>query len=111
MIKLLWVKLPLMLILPSLADLANPNTYILENTTPGAFIFNWELGNGTKKEGAKVSAFYQKKGDYVVVLTVANAGGHKKVEKPFPYLKMLRLIVRTMKFWSFCLIAVKKFGN
>jgi len=62
-------------------DLANPNTYILENTTPGAFIYNWDFGNGTKKSGAKVSAFYQKKGDYVVILTVANAGGHKKVEK------------------------------
>ena len=52
------------------------NTFILKNETAGAFIYQWDLGNGIQKTGESISAFYQKKGDYSVKLTVANNGGY-----------------------------------
>lgn len=53
------------------------NTYLLESTTEGGFIYKWDLGNGiTKSSNDRVdTAFYEEKGTYTVSLTVASAGG------------------------------------
>ncbi len=54
---------------------ANPNTYILRNTTQGAFQFIWDLGNGSTATGEVVQAFYPEKGNYEIELTIFTAGG------------------------------------
>jgi PKD repeat protein len=51
------------------------NTYTLRNTTEGAFLFQWEFGNGTTATGEVVEVFYQNMGDYEVNLTVFNQAG------------------------------------
>lgn len=51
------------------------NTFTLRNTTDGAFLFQWDLGNGTTANGEVVEVFYQNMGDYEVSLTAFNKAG------------------------------------
>jgi len=51
------------------------NTYILTNTTSGAFLYQWDLGNGTTLSGEVVEAYYPQMGDYEITLRVFNDGG------------------------------------
>lgn len=55
---------------------AEQNYFNLTATTPGAFMYDWDLGNGLTAEGKEVRAFYQKQGSYQVTLTVFSKGGH-----------------------------------
>lgn len=52
------------------------NHIVLTNTTPGAFLYQWDLGNGTKSNEASFEAYFPNKGDYEVTLTAFNKGGH-----------------------------------
>lgn len=52
------------------------NHIVLTNTTSGAFLFQWDLGNGTKSNEASFEAYFPNKGEYNVVLTAFNNGGH-----------------------------------
>jgi len=51
------------------------NTYILKNTTTGAFLYQWDLGNGETANGEEVEVYYPLKGDYQVTLKAFNDGG------------------------------------
>lgn len=51
------------------------NTYILTSTTSDAFLFSWDLGNGSTTTGKEIEVYYQTKGDYVVTLKAFNNGG------------------------------------
>ncbi len=51
------------------------NHVILSNTTDGAFLFQWDLSNGTKSDQATFEAYLPYKGEYEVTLTAFNKGG------------------------------------
>lgn len=55
-------------------DSQGANYYTFENLSNG-FIKDWNFGNGTTGEGDKVTAYFPFAGEYVVTLTVYNAGG------------------------------------
>ncbi|MFH6985002.1 PKD domain-containing protein [Marinoscillum luteum] len=58
------------------------NTYLLESSSEGAFIYKWDLGNGTVITGSKTdTAFFESKGVYTVSLTVVSAGGQSTTEQ------------------------------
>jgi PKD repeat protein len=52
------------------------NHYVFTNTTPGAFLSQWDLGNGTKSELSTLEGYFPYKGDYEVTLTAFNKGGY-----------------------------------
>jgi PKD repeat protein len=52
------------------------NHIILKNTTAGAFLTQWDLGNGTKSTEAEFEAYFPYKGEFEVTLTAFNKGGH-----------------------------------
>ncbi len=54
---------------------AEPNTYILTNTTAGTFLHEWDLGDGNKASGESITAFYPRMGSYTVTLTAFNQAG------------------------------------
>jgi PKD repeat protein len=54
---------------------ANPNKVKLINKTPDAFLFKWDLGNGSKGDSSVVEAFFPFKGTYKVTLQAFNKGG------------------------------------
>ena len=51
------------------------NVFILTSTTPDAFLYQWDFGNGTSGEGEEVEVFYQLMGDYPITLRAFNQGG------------------------------------
>ena len=51
------------------------NHLILTNTTPGAFMFQWELGNGAKSTQPSFEAYFPLKGTFVVTLNAFSKGG------------------------------------
>jgi len=51
------------------------NTFRLTNTTNGAFLFQWDLGNGSTANGEVVEVRYQSMGTYEVQLTAFNKAG------------------------------------
>lgn len=53
-----------------------PNDFILQNTTEGAFITQWEIQNNGKREGEMVEVNIPLMGDYEVTMTTFNRGGH-----------------------------------
>jgi PKD repeat protein len=59
----------------------DPNHIILTNTTPDAFLFQWDLGNGTKSDVASFEAYFPNKGEYEVTLTAFNKGGYGKASQ------------------------------
>lgn len=71
---------------PPIADFdiqttANPNIVLLTNKTPDAFLFNWDLGNGTTADSSVVEAYYPFKGTYSVTLQAFNSGGFGTIKK------------------------------
>lgn len=54
------------------------NTYQLRSTTDNAFIYKWDLGNGTEPfNGTQIdTAFFEEKGAYTITLTAVSDGGH-----------------------------------
>jgi len=52
-----------------------PNTYFLESTTPGGFIFSWNLGNGATENGNEIEVVYPKAGEYTITLDLVTDGG------------------------------------
>ncbi len=65
----------------TIEPLAEPNHYLLTNTTPDVFEYLWDLGNGTRVNGESVEAFYPLKGTYTITLTVFGRGGHATSSK------------------------------
>jgi hypothetical protein len=53
----------------------NPNRVKLMNKTPDAFLFKWDLGNGSKGDSSVVEAYFPFKGTYKVTLQAFNKGG------------------------------------
>ena len=53
------------------------NTYVLESTTDNAFLYQWDLGNGTDPfVGSKVdTVVFENKGSFTVTLTAVSEGG------------------------------------
>lgn len=60
----------------SVSNGKDANHVILTNTTPGAFLYQWDLGNAAKSNAASVEAYYPYKGTYEVSLTAFNSGGY-----------------------------------
>ena len=50
--------------------------FVMENTSTVAGIANWDLGNGTKITGEKVTAYYPVAGTYTITLTLYTKGGN-----------------------------------
>ncbi|MCH2081109.1 MAG: PKD domain-containing protein [Saprospiraceae bacterium] len=59
----------------SLSEGENANQFILTNTTDGAFLTNWDLGNGVQKTGEQIVANYPLMGEYEITMTTFNRGG------------------------------------
>lgn len=55
---------------------SSPNDFILVNTTDGAFITQWDLGDNGKREGQEVEVNFPFMGSYDVTMTTFNSGGH-----------------------------------
>ncbi len=51
------------------------NHVILTNTTPDAFLSQWDLGNGSKSEQSTFEGYFPFKGEFEVTLTAFNKGG------------------------------------
>ncbi len=60
---------------------ANPNKFLLVNKTADAFLFKWDLGNGTVADSSEVAAYYPFKGTYTVTLSAFNRGGFGKTSQ------------------------------
>ncbi|MFZ4542898.1 MAG: PKD domain-containing protein [Saprospiraceae bacterium] len=60
----------------SVAPGKDANHLLLSNSTAGAFMFQWDLGNGTKSDQASVEAYYPFKGEFEVTLVAFNKGGY-----------------------------------
>jgi len=54
---------------------STPNEFVLRNTTPDAFLTNWDLGTAGQREGAVVTATFPFMGIYDVTMTTFNQGG------------------------------------
>ncbi len=54
------------------------NTFHLRSTTDKAFIYKWDLGDGTEPfTGTQAdTAYYEEKGAYTITLTAVSEGGH-----------------------------------
>lgn len=57
------------------------NTYTLKSTSTDAFLYKWDLGNGTTGDGESVDVFYQFAGEYTVKLTALGEGGSDTIVK------------------------------
>jgi hypothetical protein len=53
----------------------DPNTYILQNTTPGGFLTRWDLGILGTSTSSPDTVFFGAKGIYPIILTTASKGG------------------------------------
>lgn len=62
-------------------DDTDPNNILLIGTSPDGFLYNWDVGNGSKKEGETVNAYYPFAGNYEVSCTVSGKGGYSVVTK------------------------------
>lgn len=56
-----------------------PNDFILRNTTEGAFITQWDLGDFGKADSVEAYVSIPLKGDYEITMTTFNQGGHASV--------------------------------
>lgn len=54
---------------------SNPNKFTLTSTSTGAFMYKWDLGDGTTADSNVVLATYARKGTYRVKLTAFGKGG------------------------------------
>ncbi len=62
-------------------DDTDPNTIILNAVSDNGFMFNWDLGNGEKKQGKTISAYYPFAGEYTITCVVSGKGGETKTVK------------------------------
>ncbi|MEL6672248.1 MAG: hypothetical protein AAFR61_08640 [Bacteroidota bacterium] len=60
---------------------SNSNDFILQNTTEGGFLAQWDLGQLGKFEGQEVEINIPFKGTYEITLLVFNSGGHATATK------------------------------
>ena len=60
---------------------SNPNRFTLTNTSTGAFLQKWDLGDGTTADTSVVTANYARKGTYKVTLTAFGKGGSGSTTK------------------------------
>ncbi len=60
---------------------ATPNDFTLVNTTPGAFIINWDVEGVGSFQGEEVDVQINFQGDYLVNLTVFSQGGSASTSK------------------------------
>lgn len=60
---------------------ADPNTFILTNTTPNTFLYQWDVESAGTMTGAEVEAFFPQAGDFLVTLTAFNEGGSASISK------------------------------
>lgn len=58
-----------------------PNDFILRNTTAGAFLTQWDLGNFGKADSVEAYINIPRKGDYEITMTTFNQGGHSSITK------------------------------
>ncbi|MFM2267426.1 MAG: hypothetical protein RL757_867 [Bacteroidota bacterium] len=54
---------------------ANPNKFTLRSTSTGAFLYKWDLGDGTTSDSTVANATYARRGTYRVKLTAFGNGG------------------------------------
>lgn len=57
-------------------ELEASNSYRFVSTTPGAFLYSWDLGNGITGASEEIEGYFADKGGYLITLRVFNAGGH-----------------------------------
>ena len=62
-------------------DASDPNYIIFDATSQGAFMYNWDFGNGLTSQSQRDTVYYPFTGDYTVVLTLSGSGGTSKVTK------------------------------
>jgi len=58
-----------------------PNDFILRNTTAGAFLTQWDLGDFGKADSVEAYVSIPRKGDYEITMTTFNQGGHTSLTK------------------------------
>jgi hypothetical protein len=56
-------------------DNTDPNYIVLTANATDAFMYTWDLGNGEKAEGEKVTAYYPFSGNFDVTCTMSGKGG------------------------------------
>lgn len=59
----------------------NPNKIVVNNTTPGGFLFEWTDDNGHKSTRATDTLSYFQQGEYTIQFTVFTNGGYAKTAK------------------------------
>lgn len=60
---------------------STPNEFILVNTTPDAFLTQWDLGDNGRAEGSSATVNFQFMGTYDVTMTTFNRGGSASLTK------------------------------
>jgi PKD repeat protein len=60
---------------------ADPNTIIFNAISDNGFMYNWDLGNGEKKEGKTIAAYYPFAGNYTVTCVASGKGGENIISK------------------------------
>ena len=58
-----------------------PNDFILKNTTPGAFLTQWDLGDFGTADSIEAYVSIPKKGDYDIKMITFNRGGYDSLTK------------------------------
>jgi len=58
-----------------------PNDFLLKNTTPGAFITQWDLGDLGKVTGQEAVVNFPFKGEYEIKMTTFTQGGSDSTSK------------------------------
>jgi len=62
----------------TVSETGEPNEFLLQNTSTDAFLYTWDLGNGSTAQGEDVVVVYTQMGDYEVTLTGFGRGGSAK---------------------------------
>ena len=62
-------------------DNSNPNTLILTAESDNGFMYTWDLGNGEKKQGETVSAYFPFSGEYTITCIASGKGGESSISK------------------------------
>lgn len=78
-----------------------PNTFLLESTTPGGFIFSWDLGNGATENGNNIAVTYAKAGDYTITLDLVTDGGVGSASKMVSVAEDLPISCETNELFEF----------
>lgn len=60
---------------------ATPNEFILKNTTTGAFLTQWDMGDFGTSDSIEALVSIPTKGDYEITMTTFNRGGSSSITK------------------------------